>query len=38
MANVPLPAGIVNRLIPDANNRAWDNLGQRTVRGVVYHR
>lgn len=26
------------RLIPDANNRAWDSIGPRTVRGVVYHR
>jgi hypothetical protein len=28
----------VDRQIPDANNWAWNNLGQRRVRGVVYHR
>jgi hypothetical protein len=27
-----------DRQIPDANNWAWDNLGQRRVRGVTYHR
>jgi hypothetical protein len=27
-----------DRQIPDANNWAWDNLGQRRVRGVVFHR
>jgi hypothetical protein len=34
---VPHPT-FVDRLIPDANNVAWDNIGQRTVKGVVYHR
>ncbi len=34
---VPRPA-IVDRTIPDANNTAWDDLGQRLLRGVVYHR
>lgn len=34
---VPRPA-IVDRIIPDANNWAWDDLGQRSVLGVVYHR
>lgn len=34
---VPRPA-IVDRTIPDANNWAWDDLGQRTIRGIVYHR
>ena len=27
-----------DRQIPDRNNRAWDNLGPRQLRGVVYHR
>jgi hypothetical protein len=27
-----------DRLIPDANNSAWNNLGQKTVEGVVWHR
>jgi len=31
-------AGYANRLVPDANNSAWDNLGPRTVRGVTLHR
>jgi hypothetical protein len=35
--NVPHPA-FTDRLIPDVDNGAWDNLGQRHVRGVVYHR
>jgi|GEM_PF-1898336 len=35
--NVPQPKW-TERLIPDRNNSAWNNLGQRTVRGVVYHR
>jgi hypothetical protein len=34
---VPKPIWI-DRQIPDANNWAWDNLGQRMVKGVVYHR
>jgi hypothetical protein len=34
---VPRPT-IIDRLIPDANNTAWDRLGQRYVRGIVYHR
>jgi hypothetical protein len=34
---VPKPAW-QDRQIPDANNWAWNNLGQRGVRGVVYHR
>lgn len=38
IGSVPLPAGIVDRLIPDFNNRCWDDLGPRTVKGVVYHR
>ena len=36
--SVPRPDGIVDRLIPDANNKMWDDLGPRTVKGVVYHR
>jgi hypothetical protein len=31
-------AGYADRLIADANNSAWDNLGQRVVRGVTLHR
>jgi hypothetical protein len=31
-------AGYADRLIPDANNSAWDNLGQRVIRGVTLHR
>jgi hypothetical protein len=34
---VPRPTW-VDRIIPDANNVAWDNLGQRQLRGIVYHR
>ena len=34
---VPKPAW-QDRQIPDARNWAWNALGQRTVRGVVYHR
>lgn len=34
---VPMP-DFVDRLIPDANNKMWDKLGNRTVKGVVYHR
>jgi hypothetical protein len=34
---IPLPT-IINKLIPDAQNSAWDNLGQRTVKGFVLHR
>ena len=34
---VPRPP-IVDRVIPDARNWAWDRLGQRLVKGVVYHR
>ena len=34
---VPHPA-FQDRLIPDANNRAWNDLGPRHVKGVVYHR
>lgn len=33
---VPKPV-IVNRIIPDADNWAWDSLGPRDVLGVVYH-
>ncbi len=29
---------IVDKLIPDSESTAWDNLGQRTVRGFVLHR
>lgn len=35
--NVPRPQW-QERLIPDAQNRAWEAIGPRTVRGVVYHR
>jgi hypothetical protein len=28
----------IDRIIPDANNWAWNNLGQRLLRGVTYHR
>jgi hypothetical protein len=35
--NVPRPH-IVDRVIPDSRNWAWDRLGQRMVKGVVYHR
>lgn len=34
---IPLP-GMQDRIIPDSQNRAWDNLGQRVCRGVVLHR
>ena len=34
---VPRPA-VRDRVIPDADNIAWDNLGQRKVLGLVYHR
>ena len=34
---VPLPA-FRDRRIPDANNKAWNALGKRSVKGVVYHR
>jgi hypothetical protein len=34
---VPHPP-FVDRLIPDQSNRAWNALGQRTAKGVVYHR
>jgi hypothetical protein len=34
---VPKPSW-VDRQIPDRNNWAWDRLGQRLLRGVVYHR
>jgi hypothetical protein len=34
---VSLPR-IVNKLIPDTENTAWDDLGQRVVRGFVLHR
>jgi hypothetical protein len=34
---VPHP-DFLDRLIPDNRNRCWDDLGQRTVKGVVYHR
>jgi hypothetical protein len=33
---VPMPA-MVDRLIPDAVNMAWNNLGQRIIRGCVWH-
>jgi hypothetical protein len=32
-----MPA-FTDRLIPDADNTAWDDLGQRRVLGVVWHR
>src|SRR5690349_18322664 len=35
---VPVPPGLKNRIIPDAQTHAWDNLGQRVLRGIVYHR
>ena len=34
---VPHPP-FTDRLIPDTHNRCYDNLGQRSVKGVVYHR
>jgi hypothetical protein len=34
---VPRPA-VKDRVIPDANNWAWDNLGRRSIYGIVYHR
>jgi hypothetical protein len=34
---VPKPVW-TDRQIPDANNWAWDNLGQRKALGVTYHR
>jgi hypothetical protein len=34
---VPHPP-VTDRVIPDAHNVAWSRLGERTVRGVVYHR
>jgi hypothetical protein len=35
---VPVPKNFQDRQIPDAQNHAWDNLGQRVLRGIVYHR
>jgi hypothetical protein len=37
---IPLPVGILNRLIPDDQNTAWDDLGgiPQPVRGFVLHR
>jgi hypothetical protein len=32
------PCTIVDRLIPDSLTSAWDDLGPRTVKGLVYHR
>jgi hypothetical protein len=37
VAGVPHPCAY-NKLIPDFHTAAWANLGQRTVRGIVYHR
>lgn len=34
---VPRPK-IVNRIIPDYQNIAWDDLGPRRMKGIVYHR
>lgn len=34
---VPHPP-FVDRIIPSNINTAWDNLGKRTVRGIVWHR
>lgn len=34
---IPMPT-FSDWLIPDANNQAWDDLGQRTVKGFVLHR
>lgn len=34
---VPKPKW-TERLIPDSQNSAWDNLGPRLMRGIVYHR
>ena len=34
---VPHP-DFLDRLIPDAFNRAWNDLGPRVVKGVVFHR
>ena len=31
-------AGYADRLIPDRNNDAWDDLGQRHIKGFVLHR
>lgn len=31
-------AGATNRLVPDSKNKAWNNLGQRVIRGFVLHR
>ena len=31
-------AGYADRLILDSQNQAWNNLGQRTIRGFVLHR
>lgn len=35
---IPLPDGITERLIPDSDTGAWDNLGQRTIKGITLHR
>jgi hypothetical protein len=35
---VPVPKNFQDRQIPDAQNHAWDTLGQRVLRGIVYHR
>jgi hypothetical protein len=34
---VPHPV-FIDKLIPDYQNQAWNNLGQRTNKGVVWHR
>jgi hypothetical protein len=34
---IPLPP-FIDRLIPDAHNKAWNNLGQRNANGFVLHR
>ena len=37
IANVPFPSA-GDFLIPDSANSAWNDLGSRSVKGVVYHR
>lgn len=35
---VPVPSSLKDRQILDAHNDSWDDLGQRTLKGVVLHR
>ncbi len=35
---VPVPKNFRESQVLDRENHAWDNLGQRALRGIVYHR